>query len=333
MDNLIQLTRFQDRLSYLYLEKGHIERKAKSIAYVTEKQRVPIPVADLALLVLGPGKAVCNLANRNCTVVWCGEEGVCFYCHGRGGTHFSANLLQQAVLATNPRTRRQVAIRMYEKRFGEVVDPRTHIQAVRGKEDYRVRNAYKDLASEYGVKWSGRIYDAQNRGRGDPLNRALSAASACLNGTVHAGVVSAGYSGALGFVHTGKMSSFVYGMADLYKVDNIVPLAYRTIGDSDQYVERRVRLACRNLFPKTKFLEQLIPDIREVLHGRDVSGTCSHEPAGGSESLDDRTEGRDIPWAHDRPRYGKRLLAVTGAARVCRSRMTRMVVLSPRTWG
>ena len=54
MDSLMQLTRFQDRLSYLYLEKGHIEQDSKSVAYVTEKQRVPIPAADLALLMLGP---------------------------------------------------------------------------------------------------------------------------------------------------------------------------------------------------------------------------------------------------------------------------------------
>ena len=109
MDTLMQLTRFQDRLSYLYLEKGHIEQDSTSVVYVTEKQRVPIPAADLALLMLGPGttithKAVCNLADCNCTGVWCGEEGVRFYSHGRGGTHFSANMLHQMRLACEPRT-------------------------------------------------------------------------------------------------------------------------------------------------------------------------------------------------------------------------------------
>jgi len=49
MDSLMQLTRFQDRLTYLYLEKGHIEQDAKSIAYVTEKKRVPVPAADFSL--------------------------------------------------------------------------------------------------------------------------------------------------------------------------------------------------------------------------------------------------------------------------------------------
>ena len=38
MDKLMQLTRFQDRLSYLYLEKGHVEQDAKSIAYIYDRE-------------------------------------------------------------------------------------------------------------------------------------------------------------------------------------------------------------------------------------------------------------------------------------------------------
>jgi CRISPR-associated protein Cas1 len=189
---------------------------------------------------------------------------------------------------------------MYEKRFAEKIDPDTHIQAVRGKEGYRVRSAYQRYAAEMGLEWKGRQFDPQNWGRGDPLNRALSAASACLNGIVHAGVVSAGYSAAIGFVHTGKMLSFVYDIADLYKVGEIVPLVFQAVAQSDQNIESRVRLACRDLFRSTRFLERLLPDIREVLDGRDDSGASSAEPAGGSESLDDRAEGRNIPWPHDR---------------------------------
>lgn len=304
MDSLMQLTRFQDRLSYLYLEKGHIEQDAKSVAYVTEKKRVPIPAADLSLLMLGPGTtithmAVCNLADCNCTVVWVGEEGVRFYSHGRGGTHFSANLIQQAALASNLRSRRDVVVRMYEKRFHEPVEAGLHIQAIRGKEGYRVRSAYQRLAEQHGVKWEGRNYDAQDWNRGDALNRALSAASACLNGIVHSGIVSAGYSAAIGFVHTGKMLSFVYDIADLYKVDLIVPLAFETVAAGEQNVESRARQACRDMFRRTRFLERVLPDIREVLHGSDDSGAGPDQSTGGSESLDDRTEGRDIPRQHD----------------------------------
>jgi CRISPR-associated protein Cas1 len=305
MDSLMQLTRFQDRLSYLYLEKGRIEQDAKSVAYVTEKDWIPIPAADLALLMLGPGttithRAVCNLADCNCTVVWCGADGLRFYCHGRGGTHFSANLLHQVALAANPRTKGEVVRRMYEKRFGETIDPATPLNVVRGKEGYRVRNAYERAALEYGVKWKGRKYDPRDWDGGDELNRGLSAASACLNGLVHAGIVSAGYCAAVGFIHTGKMLSFVYDVADLYKIDLIVPIVFEAVAQCVSNTERQVRERCRDAFHKAKLLERLLPDIREVLDGRDDSGGGAAEPAGRSEPLDDRAEGRNLPWSHDR---------------------------------
>lgn len=321
--DLQELARFRDRLTYLYVEKGHIEQEDGSVAYVTEQGRVPIPAADLALLLLGPGttithKAICNLADCNCTVQWCGEEGVRMYAVGRGGTYQSANLLRQAELACNPRSRREVVRRMYEFRFGETVPPDAHIQTVRGKEGYRVRLAYSKLAEQYGVVWTGRRYDASDWDRGDPLNRAVSAASACLNGIAHAGIVSAGYSTAIGFVHTGKMLSFVYDVADLYKIDLVIPLAFAAVAENDKDVERRTRLACRDLFHRERFLERLLPDIRRVLgepegSGSDTQSKEGHDDGddsgagtGGTarrpEPLDDRAEGRDVPWPHDRPR-------------------------------
>ncbi len=306
IDNLFQLARFDDRLSFLYLERGRIEQEAQSVAFVTDTQRVPIPAADLAVLLLGPGttithRAMCNLAECNCTVIWCGEDGVRVYAHGRGGTHFSANLLRQAALALNPRTRRQVVLRMYGKRFGQRLDPATPIQTVRAKEGYRVRQAYQACAARFGLPWKGRRFDPDDWSSGDPLNRALSAASACLNGLVHAAIISGGYSPAIGFIHTGKMLSFVYDIADLYKVEHIVPLAFQTVAENEHEVETRVRRACRDHFRQARLMERILPDIREVLHGSDDSGTSPAAPAGRSESLDDRTKGRDIPWPHDRP--------------------------------
>lgn len=55
MKDLTQLTRFEDRLSFLYLEKGRIEQHHTSVAYVTEREIVPIPAASLALLMVGAG--------------------------------------------------------------------------------------------------------------------------------------------------------------------------------------------------------------------------------------------------------------------------------------
>lgn len=309
IDNLFQLARFEDRLSFLYVERGRIEQDAQAVAFVTETQRVPIPAADLAVLLLGPGttithRAMCNLAECNCTVIWCGENGVRVYAHGRGGTHFSANLLRQAALALNPRTRRQVVLRMYAKRFGQPLDPATQIRTVRAKEGYRVRQAYQSYAARFGIPWKGRRFAPDDWSSGDPVNRALSTASACLNGLVHAAIISGGYSPAIGFIHTGKMLSFVYDIADLYKVEQIVPLAFQTAAESAHDVESRVRLACRDHFRQVRLMQRILPEIREVLDGAHDPGTSPPASAGGSESLDDRTQGRDLPWSHDSPSPG-----------------------------
>jgi CRISPR-associated protein Cas1 len=306
VESLLQLTRFDDRMSYLYLEKGRIEQEAGAVAYVTEKWRVPIPAADLALLLLGPGTsithaAVCNLADCNCTVAWVGDEGLRFYCSGRGGTHFSANLLHQAAMATHAGSHREVVRRMYEMRFHESIDPNTHLQAVRGKEGYRVRAAYQAAAEKYAVEWHGRRYDANDWNSGDPVNRALSAASACLNGLVQAAVVSAGYSPAIGFIHTGKMLSFVYDIADLYKVELVVPVVFQTVAAGEKDVESRVRMACRELFQREKLMSRIVPDIRKVLNDSADPGKGASPTEGRSESLDDRTEGRNLPRPHDSP--------------------------------
>ena len=306
MDDLTQLTRFGDRLSFLYLEKGHIEQHLQSIAYVTEHESVPIPAASLALLLLGPGTtithaAIKNLADCNCLVAWCGEEGTRFYSHGRGGTYQADKLLRQAELYCNQRTRGQVVRRMYEKRFGQLVEPNLTIEQVRGREGYRVRNAYQAAAQRFGVPWHGRSYNPLDWDSADPLNRALSAANACLHGLVQAGIITAGYSPAIGFIHTGKAMSFVYDIADLYKVSMIVPMVFQVVSQSEQGVERRVRMACRDLFHRERLLERILPDVEEVLHGRFDPGEGPSEPARGPESLDDRTEDRDLPRPYDRP--------------------------------
>ncbi len=55
---------------------------------------------------------------------------------------------------------------------------------------------------------------------------ALSAANVCLYGVVHATVLALGYSPALGFIHNGNQHSFVYDIANLYKIQVTLPLAF-----------------------------------------------------------------------------------------------------------
>jgi CRISPR-associated protein Cas1 len=154
---------------------------------------------------------------------------------------------------------------MYEKRFGHALDPQLSIEQIRGMEGVRVRTSYANASRKYGVAWHGRNYDRSNWDNSDPVNRALSAANALMNGICHAAIVSGGYSTALGFLHTGKQLSFVYDIADLYKAQYTVPIAFQTIAEGPQEVEKRARQTCREVFRNEKLLQHILPDIDELL--------------------------------------------------------------------
>lgn len=283
------LPKLRDGLSYLYAEHCRVDQEAKAIAIHDMEGKVPVPCANLALLMLGPGvsishAAVSVLADHGCLVVWCGEEGVRFYASGMGETRNARNILHQAAMWADEEQRIRVVRKMYEMRFPEALEPGLTIQQIRGKEGVRVRQAYAAASRETGVEWSGRSYRQDSWGSADPINRALSAANACLYGLCHAAIVSAGFSPALGFIHTGKMLSFVYDVADLYKTEITIPAAFYSVAEGESDIEKRVRHACRGLFVAKRLLARIIPDIQSLLFleaesDRVVEETLASRPA------------------------------------------------------
>ncbi len=270
MHDLHLLPKIRDSFSYLYLEHSKIDQDAKSIAVHDQAGKVSVPCSSLTTLMLGPGtsithEAIKTLADNGCLVVWCGEEGVRFYAQGMGETRASRNLLRQAWFSSHPRLRMQVVRRMYEMRFPDPLDAGLSLQQIRGKEGIRVRTAYAQASAASGIEWKGRSYQRDSWQQADPVNRALSAAHSCLYGVCHAALVSAGYSPALGFIHTGKMLSFVYDIADLYKADLTIPLAFRAAAEADEKLETRVRRACRDAFREQRLLATIVADLEKVL--------------------------------------------------------------------
>jgi CRISPR-associated protein Cas1 len=197
-------------------------------------------------------------------VQWTGEEGVRFYAQGMGETRSARALLRQAQLVSEPASRLQVVRRMYEMRFSEPVDAGMSLQQLRGMEGARVRAAYRKASCETGVPWAGRSYQRNAWAKADPVNRALSAANSCLYGICHAAIVAAGYSPGLGFIHTGKGLSFVYDVADLYKAEITVPIAFR-FANNGSGLETTVRHACRDAFREQRLLQRLVPDLDRMM--------------------------------------------------------------------
>jgi CRISP-associated protein Cas1 len=270
MKDLHLLPKIRDSWSYLYVEHCRVDQESKAIAIHDASGRTPVPCAILTLLMLGPGTtitqaAIRTLAENGCLVMWCGEEAVRLYAVGMGETRSSRNLMAQARLWADEQSRLNVVMRMYRHRFDEVLPENLTIEQLRGREGIRVRRAYAELSQKTGVPWKAREYKSANWRAADPANRALSCANSCLYGLCHAAIVAAGFSPALGFVHTGKMLSFVYDVADLYKTEVTVPVAFETVQQGDAMIETRVRKTCRDVFFQTRLLERIVPDLYDVL--------------------------------------------------------------------
>lgn len=269
-NNLRMLPKVRDSWSYLYAERCRVDQEDKAIALHDQQGKTAVPCSALTLLMLGPGTtithaAIRTLADNGCTVLWTGESGVRLYAQGLGETRSAQRLLHQARLCSNPALRLKVVRRMYEIRFPEKLDPALTLQQIRGKEGIRVREAYAKASRETGVPWHGRAYQRDDWKSADPVNRALSAANSCLYGISHAAILAAGYTPGLGFVHTGKLLSFVYDIADLYKVDITVPAAFQAAKDGEDGVEGRVRRFCRDYFREQRLLNHIVDDIDRVL--------------------------------------------------------------------
>jgi len=276
----------KERSSMLFLQYGELDVIDGSFVLVDKTGvRTHIPVGSIACLLLEPGTRVTHAAVKlaayvGCLLIWVGEAGVRVYAAGQPGGARSDRLLYQARLALDDTARLKVVRKMYAIRFGEEPPERRSIEQLRGIEGARVRKMYQMLAAKYGVQWKRRNYDTDDWEGGDTENRCLSSATACLYGICEAAILAAGYAPAIGFIHTGKPQSFVYDLADIYKFETVVPIAFKVAAHGEsQDIERKVRLGCRDSFRETKLLEKLIPAIEDILAAGELPKPEPHPEA------------------------------------------------------
>jgi CRISPR-associated protein Cas1 len=279
---LADLNRAQDRLSFVYLERCVIHRDSNAITAADDKGVIHIPAATLGVVMLGPGTSVTQqammlLADNGATAVWVGEQGVRYYAHGRSLARSSRILIAQAAAVSHRDRRLKVARAMYRMRFpGEDTSTLT-MQQLRGKEGARVRRCYREHAQRTGITWHQREYDPDDFSSSDPVNQALSAAHACLYGIVHAVIVAIGASPGLGFVHTGHERSFVYDIADLYKAEITIPVAFEIAASGSTDISSDTRRAIRDRVHGGAILDRCVRDIRNLLLTTQPSGPIDDE--------------------------------------------------------
>ena len=198
-------------------------------------------------------------------MIWVGEHGVRYYASGRPLTHRAALLQRQAESVSNTRMHLNIVRQMYSMRFPNEDVSRLTLQQLRGREGARIRAVYKRVSKEWNVPWNGREYDPDDFTSGDSVNQALSAGHACLYGLAHAVIAALGCSPGLGFVHVGHENSFVYDIADLYKADITIPLAFEVAATiSKEEIPSVMRRKTRDKMVKMNILKQMVHDIKSL---------------------------------------------------------------------
>src|SRR6056297_122239 len=276
----------KDRVSMIFVYYGQIDVKDGAFVVVDDVngERKHIPVGSVACIMLEPGTRISHAAVKLAAVtgtllIWVGEAGVRLYSSGQPGGARSDKLLYQSKLALDGELRLKVVRRMFEIRFGEKPPERRSIDQLRGIEGSRVKKMYELLAKQYGVSWKGRRYDPKQWEAGDLPNKCLSAATSCLYGVTEAAILAAGSAPAVGFLHSGKPLSFVYDIADIYKFESVVPIAFKTAARVREHYEHHVQIACQDVFKQTRPLKKIIPGIEDILSAGGIEPPAPPEDA------------------------------------------------------
>ena len=275
----------KERISVVSVERGQVDVIDGAFVVVDVNGiREQIPIGAVACVMLEPGTRISHAAVRLAALVgtlltWTGEGGVRLYSSGQPGGARSDRLLWQAKLALDDTARLKVVRKMYELRFKEKPPERRSVEQLRGIEGARVRSLYGLLAKRFGVSWKGRSYDPNAWDVSDDVNRCLSVATSCLYGISEAAVLAAGYAPAVGFIHTGKPLSFVYDIADVFKFDTVVPVAFQVAAKQRRDADREVRLRCRDVFRQSKLMKRSVPAIGEILAAGELDVPKPHTEA------------------------------------------------------
>lgn len=268
------LPQVKDKYPFLYLERGRLEIDDSSIKWVdSENNVVPLPVATLNALLLGPGTTVTHDAvktavSANCSICWVGEDSLLFYAAGFLPTADTRNMKQQIELASDAKKSLEVARRMFARRFPDAELQGKNLQEMMGMEGYRIRALYQQKAEEYQVGWKGRQFTPGKFELGDITNQVLTSANAALYGLLCSAVHSMGYSPHVGFIHSGSPLPFIYDLADLYKEQLCIDLAFALTRDmAGRYYKHKVSAAFRQRVIDMELLGRVGEDIQDMFGG------------------------------------------------------------------
>ena len=275
-----------DRHGLVWLARGNLFVENGTLHFTAAKSEelapgdYAIPYQGVSMILLGPGSTVSHdalriLARHGTLLAAVGEGGVKFYTAPPMGQGRSETARQHARLWADETARLDVARRMYAFRFGRVL-PHRDIAVLRGIEGGKTKETYRLLAQQHGIPWKGRRYDRSEPDATDVPNQAINHAATFVESAADVAVASVGALPPLGFIHEDSSNAFTLDIADLFRAEVTIPLAFsvakRAIDDPELLLERTLRKEAARQFRKQKLIAKMIDRIKELLHVDDGGG-------------------------------------------------------------
>jgi len=275
-----------DRHGLLWLSRGKLYVEDGTLRFLAAGSDdiapgdYAIPYQTISMILAGPGTSITHdvmriLARHGTLLAAVGEGGVKLYTAPPMGQGRSDVARAHARLWADEESRLRVARRMYAYRFGEVL-PHRDIAALRGIEGARLREAYLLVAQKYGVPWKGRKYDRDNPEAADLPNQAINHAATFVEAAADIAVAAVGALPPLGFIHEDSSNAFTLDIADLWRVQTVLPLAFsvaaKVAKDPSLSLEREIRYEAARIFRRQKLIPAMIERIKELLDVDDGRG-------------------------------------------------------------
>lgn len=268
-----------DRHGLIWLERGGLTVEDGTLRFraaasdALEAGDYALPYQGVSMILLGPGSTVSHdalrlLARHGTLLAAVGEGGVKLYTAPPLGPGKSAVARAHARLWADEKARLDVARRMYAFRFGRIL-PHKDITVLRGIEGARMKETYRIVAEQYGISWQGRHYNRQNPNGADVPNQAINHAATFVETAAEIAVTAVGALAPLGFIHEDSSNAFTLDIADLYRAELTVPLAFsvakRALADPELLLERALRKEAAQQFRKEQVIARMIDRVKELL--------------------------------------------------------------------
>ncbi len=265
-----------DRHGLLWLDRGALSVENGCLRFVTaggylDPGDYQVPHQSVSMILLGPGSTVSHdalrlLARHGTLLAAVGDGGVRVYTAPPLGSDRSDVARRQARLWANPKTRLDIARRMYAWRLGKILRQRD-IETLRGIEGARMKETYRLTAERFGVRWRGRRYDRAAPDAADLPNQAINHASTAVQAAAVIAVTAVSALPQLGFIHEDSDQSFVLDIADLYRDTVTLPVAFAAaaeIGDRGDSIERAVRHRAARTLQRERTIPAMIDRVKTL---------------------------------------------------------------------